>query len=124
MKSSIEDLPVAYDLPQGVSQSTEWGGMIVSAVKIRQGFDGAPLFKGLPDDSCQVPHWGYILKGQMRLKFADHEEVYSAGDLYYIPPGHTPVYEVGLEYITFSPTEDMSKQTEVIERNMQALQGS
>jgi uncharacterized RmlC-like cupin family protein len=123
MKSSIEDLPVVYDIPQGLSQAEHWGGMTVSATKIRHSFDGAPLFKGLPDDQCQVPHWGYVIKGKYRIKFADHEEEYNAGDLYYIPPGHTPIVEEGLEYIEFSPTDKVSEQAEVVGQNMQAMQG-
>lgn len=123
MKSSIQDLPVIYDLPIGMSRGTEWGGMNVSVGEVRQNFDGAPLFKGLPDDRCQVPHWGYVLEGRFRLKFADHEEVYKAGDVYYIPPGHTPIYEEGLVFIEFSPCEENAKQTEIIGRNVQAMMG-
>ena len=26
--------------------------------------DIAPLFRGLPDDRCQCPHWGYVVKGK------------------------------------------------------------
>lgn len=123
MKSSIQDLPIIYDLPIGVSRGAEWGGMTVSVVEARSTIDVAPLFKGLPDDRCQVPHWGYVLQGTFRLKFAGHEEVYNAGDVYYIPPGHTPVLEEGLVYVEFSPSEENAKQTEVIGRNVQAMMG-
>ena len=27
--------------------------------------DLAPLFEGLPDDRCQCPHWGYVLRGKL-----------------------------------------------------------
>jgi len=33
--------------------------------------DMAPLFKGLPDDRCQCPHWGVVLKGKLVYHYAD-----------------------------------------------------
>jgi hypothetical protein len=122
MRSSRQDLPVAVEMPEGMIRQVNWGGMIVESGDVRQTMDGAPLFKGLPDDRCQCPHWGYVLQGRMRFKFADHEEVYSAGDVYYAPPGHTPVLEAGCEYIEFSPIDAYNKTMEVVERNMKATQ--
>ena len=122
MKSSIKDLPVLTDIPQGTSRAVEWGSMTVGAVEVRQTIDLAPLLKGLPDDRCQCPHWGYVIKGRMRINLVDHEEICGAGDLYYIPPGHTVVLEGGTEYIEFSPTDELSKSQEVIERNLQTMQ--
>ena len=118
MQALRQDLPVAAEMPEGTIRQVDWGSMTVENVIIRQAFDGEPLFKGLPDDKCQCPHWGYVLKGQVRYKFADHEEVYSAGEVYYAAPGHTPVLEAGCEYIEFSPTDLLNKTMEVVERNM------
>ncbi len=120
MKSSLQELPVALDVPIGVQRQVTWDRMNVGVVKIHQSFDGAPLFAGLPDDRCQVHHWGYILKGRLRCKFADHEEVYNEGDVFYIPPGHTPFYEAGLQYIIFSPCDEAEKQQEITAKNLQA----
>ena len=33
--------------------------------------DMAPLFKGLPDDRCEYPHWGVVLKGKLVYHYAD-----------------------------------------------------
>ena len=52
-------------------------------------FDLAPVLKGLPDDRCQCPHWGYVLKGRMVVTYGDREEIVNAGDAYYLPPGHS-----------------------------------
>ena len=42
--------------------------------------DLAPFFTGLPDDRCQCPHWGYVIKGKVAFTFADgHEETYETG---------------------------------------------
>jgi hypothetical protein len=34
----------------------------------------APLFAGLPDDHCQCPHMGYVIKGRLKFVFADGTE--------------------------------------------------
>ena len=60
-------------------------------VSFRQDVDGTPLLKGLPDDRCPCPHWGYVLKGRLTYRFADREEVFEAGDAFYLPPGHVPI---------------------------------
>jgi hypothetical protein len=122
MKSSIKDLPATFQAPHGTLRQVEWGGMTVELGDIRKTADSAPLFKGLPDDRCQCPHWGYVLNGRLHLKFADHEEVYNAGEVYYAPPGHTPLAEAGCEYLAFSPTDQMREIMAVLKRNLQAMQ--
>ena len=67
--------------------------------------DLADLFRGLPDDRCQLPRWGYVIKGRVAFRLADREETYEAGDAYYVPPGHTPVHYAGAEIVEFSPTD-------------------
>ena len=52
----------------------------------------APLLKGLPDDRCPCPHWGYVLKGTVTFTFADRSETFETGESFYISPGHTPVH--------------------------------
>jgi hypothetical protein len=84
--------------------------------------DPAPLFKGLPDDRCQCPHWGYVFKGKITFRYADHEETFEAGDAYYAPPGHVPLISEGCELVEFSPADEMAKTGEVLERNYQASQ--
>ena len=40
-------------------------------------------------ESCQAAHTGYVLEGRMVVKMADGSEVeFSAGDAFYMPPGH------------------------------------
>lgn len=119
MKSPIKDLPVNKVDSQKTSRKVEWGGMNVSVYEIHQTLDCAPLCKGLLNDQCQVPHWGFILEGQMRCKFSDREEVYSAGDVFYHPPGHTTVWESGLVYIAFTPTDEHKKQSEILQNIIQ-----
>ena len=59
-------------------------------VTIRQSHSLAPLLLGLPGNSCQCPHWGYLLAGKITVSYADREETYEAGDAFYITPGHVP----------------------------------
>ena len=67
--------------------------------------DLAGLFRGLADDRCQLPRWGYVLEGKVGFRFPDREETFAAGDAYYVPPGHTPVHYAGAEIVEFSPTD-------------------
>ena len=81
--------------------------------------------KGLPDDMCQCPHWGYVTSGRVTFRFADHDEVYETGDAFYTPPGHIPVsHEPGTEALMFSPADELHKTEAVMMKNMQALQST
>jgi hypothetical protein len=82
--------------------------------------DLAQLFRGLPDDRCQVPRWGYVLKGMITFRFADDEETYVAGDAYYVPPGHIPVHYAGAEIVEFSPTDGLRETIGVVMENLQS----
>ena len=124
MRASKEDLPVASEGEGFVSQQAEWGEMSVAIEKLPGGLDTAPLFKGLPDDRCQCPHWGYMLKGRMRIRYPDREEVIEAGDVYYMAPGHLPLFEEDTEVVEFSPRGEYQKTMEVVERNFEAMQES
>ena len=84
--------------------------------------DGTPLFRGLPDDRCQSPHWGYVIAGSVTFRYADRDETYAAGDAYYAPPGHVPVIAAGTEIVEFSPTGEYEKTMEVVGANLAALQ--
>lgn len=121
MRGSRKDMPVSVDLPEIKLQQVDWDGMTVELGNARKTVDPTPLFKGLPGDRCQCPHWGYVLKGRLRYRYADHEEVYKAGDAYHAPPGHIPVVEAGSEYVEFSPTGTLHKTMEVVEKNMKAV---
>ncbi len=97
-------------------------GYTVNFVSFSQDIDATPLLEGLPGDSCQCPHWGYVLKGRLTYRFADHEEVFEAGDAFYLPPGHVPLADAGSELVQFSPSEELREVTEAMTRKMQAMQ--
>jgi hypothetical protein len=98
------------------------GGYSVGFEAYTADADLAPLFKGLPDDRCQCAHWGYVVKGRVKFTFSDgHEEIYESGDAYYAPPGHLPHLYAGSEVVEFSPTAELAKTMEVVERNMDTI---
>ena len=102
----------------------EIDGYTVNFVTFRQDVDATPLLKGLPGDRCPCPHWGYVLKGRLTYRFADREEVFEAGDAFYLPPGHVPVAEAGSELVQFSPAAELRAVDAVMLENVQAMQGA
>jgi hypothetical protein len=99
------------------------GGYTVDFLRFQPDMDHTPLLKGAPDDRCQCPHWGYVLKGQITFRFADHDETIQAGDAFYLAPGHIPVSnEPNTTIVEFSPTEELRKVEAVIMTNLEAMQ--
>ncbi len=119
-KTSLETASRVVDVGVMEGRYEELGGYTVGFESFREDGDGTPLFKGLPDDRCQSPHWGYVISGKITLRYADRDEVYEAGDAYYAPPGHVPVVEAGTEVVEFSPTEEYGRTMDVIARNLAA----
>ena len=122
-KTSRETASHVEDMGVLESRSEQLAGYTVEFTTFREDADGAPMFRGLPDNRCQSPHWGYVLKGRLTFKYADHQETYEAGDAYYGPPGHVPEVTAGTEVVEFSPAEEYRRTREVIARNFAALQG-
>lgn len=106
-----------------VDRADELDGYTVNFVEFREDIDATPLLKGLPDDRCQCPHWGYVVKGRVTMRYADRDEIYAAGEAFYAPPGHVPVkHEPGTELVQFSPASELLKTEAAMKRNMQAMQ--
>jgi hypothetical protein len=101
-------------------REAELGDYTVDFLSFRETQDMAPMFTGLPEGRCQCPHWGYVLKGKQTWRFADHEEVFEAGDAFYVGPGHVPLFEAGTEMIQFSPTAELKATDEAIRNYMEA----
>jgi len=84
-----------------------------------QDADPAPLFRGLPGDRCQCPHWGVVLTGTLVYNHADgSQDVIQAGEAYYAPPGHLPVFSAGTEIVEFSPRDQFRATMEVVTKNV------
>ncbi len=85
--------------------------------------DPAPLFTGLPDNACQACHWGVVLEGTLAIRYTDNsEDVIEAGEAYYAPPGHLPLFKAGTRLIEFSHTDELDKAMAVVMINVDAIQ--
>ncbi len=124
MRASREEIPVAFEEGGIVSRQGQWGEMHVARETAPAGMDTRPMFKGLPADSCQCPHWGYVIKGRARVIYSDREEVLEAGDAYYLEPGHNLVVEEDGEIVEFSPAGEYQRTMQAVAENMQAAQGA
>ena len=122
MRGSKDDVPTTMAMGGVVVREVEWGEMNVGLESFPAGTESAPIFKGLPDDRCQCPHWGYVVKGRFRALYKDREETLSAGDAYYLLPGHTTVFDEDTEVVEFSPKGEYQKTLEVVGRNVAIMQ--
>jgi hypothetical protein len=122
-KTSRDNAAQVEDMGVMEGRYEQLEGYVVGFESFREDADATPLFKGLPDDRCQSPHWGYVFSGRITLRYADREEVCEAGDAYYAPPGHVPVVEAGTEILEFSPAEEHARTMEVLAGNLAAMRG-
>jgi len=121
---SKDSAPNVQDAGPAVDRSGDLDDITVNFVTIRQGHSLAPLLRGLPGDSCQCPHWGYLLAGTITVSYADRKETYQAGDAFYMTPVHVPAAEAGTEFIQFSPAEQLAETVAAMRANAQrAAQG-
>lgn len=108
MRTPIDGMAIELQVDDIETRATECGDVLARHIDLPAGVDFTPLLKGLPGDLCQCPHWGQILAGSIRIRFADGtEEVCSAGDLYYWPAGHSGWTEEGVTFLEFSPTAEI-----------------
>lgn len=120
MQKSFTQLPVSLDVPGAKIRSEAFGNMIVAYTRLNKGTDFAPLLEGLPHDHCQCPHWGYIIKGKIRIRYQDGtDEVNEEGNLFFWPAGHTALVEKDLEFIEFSPKHEMEQVLQHVQHKLQ-----
>lgn len=111
MRITKNDIPTKIDVPgavarQAVGFGDASGYRLLGAeyFSLGAGTDIAPLLVGLHDDRCQVPHWGYMISGEVIVSYADDtEESCSGNDIFYWPAGHSVRVESDAEVILFSP---------------------
>jgi hypothetical protein len=122
MRASKTELPIMLEAGPAVIRGTDWGELRAVLVSVPAGTDFAPLLKGLPNDLCQGPHWGYVLKGRLRIRYADgEEELLRAGDLYYMPPAHTGVADEDTEFLEIMPPGAHQEFLDNAHRNLSAV---
>ncbi|KUJ81582.1 cupin domain-containing protein [Microbulbifer flavimaris] len=110
MHCKIAEMKSLMDTPTAQVQAEEAGGMTISHTQFSAGTDFAPLLSGLKDDSCQCPHWGYVLKGEVIVDYSDgQQEKVGAGEAYYLRPGHSVRFEEDTQCVEFSPTDELNE---------------
>ncbi|MEY2432658.1 MAG: hypothetical protein QOC92_2383 [Acidimicrobiaceae bacterium] len=123
MHSSISDMPIEMQAGEIETRASECDGVLARHIQLPAGVDFTPLFKGLPGDLCQCPHWGQVLEGSIRVRYADGtEELNSAGDVYYWRGGHTGWTDEGVTFLEFSPTAEIQPVLEHLAAQMAAAE--
>jgi hypothetical protein len=128
MHIAKESIPAKINVPGALArQVAEFGdasgcaGMAGEYFSLGAGTDIAPLLKGLKDDTCQAPHWGYILSGDLVVSYSDGEtETCSSHDLFYWRPGHSVRVVNDTEMVLFSPERE---HTAVMDHMLRVMGG-
>jgi hypothetical protein len=118
-KASSASADKVADYGVAIDRSSELDGYTVNFVTITKSHDLGPMLASLPGGNCPCPHWGYVLKGRLIVRYPDREEIIEAGDAFYMAPGHAPEAEEGTELIQFSPTEQLAETEAAIAKAMQ-----
>jgi len=66
----------------------------------------------------------YVFKCRITARFGDRQEVYEAGDAFYMSPGHAPRAEAGTEFVQFSPALELRAVQETMMNNARARGGA
>jgi len=112
---NLDDFPKGKVLPM----INGWGGLTVDVNNAPKGTNFTPLLEGLENDHCQVPHWGYVVEGAVRIEYEDGtKETFKEGEAFYMKPGHTAVVLEDLKLVSFSPEDGMHKLSDHLEKKV------
>jgi hypothetical protein len=108
MHATISEVPIEMQVDGIETRGATWGDVTVRHISLPAGVDFTPLFLGLPDDLCQCPHWGYVSRGSITVRYADgSEETTRAGEVFYWRGGHTGWTDGGVTFMEWSPAEEI-----------------
>ena len=128
MRISKDDVPRKIDAPGFVARqavnfgdASGFGAMAGEYFSVGAGGDIAPLLKGLRDDACQAPHWGYVISGELVVTYTNGTaDTCREHDLFYWPPGHSVRVVKDSEVILFSPQRE---HNEALDHMVKAMNG-
>jgi hypothetical protein len=124
-RASQASAPIEAEYGVASERTAHLDGYTVNFVSIHEDNDLAPMLKGLPDDACQCPHWGYVLSGRLTVRYTNgEEEQITSGDAFYMSPGHTPSATAGTEFVIISPSAELEATEAAIGENMARLAAS
>lgn len=114
MRIAKDDIPVVISVPGATARQkvdfgdvTGYGKMGAEYFSFGAGTDITELLHGLENDSCQSPHWGYVVEGSITALYTDGgKETSATGDLFYWPPGHSVRAEEDTDIVMFSPQKE------------------
>ena len=117
MHITKNDIPTKIDLPGAKARqavdfgdASGYGSLGAEYFSLGAGTDIAPLLKGLTDDACHAPHWGFMVSGELVVTYSDGEnETCKGDDLFYWQPGHSVRVVRDAEVILFSPQKEHSE---------------
>ena len=107
--ASRDELPLQEVAPGYSSRFVDWGGMTVGLEAAPAGMDASSMLASLPDGRCQAHHWGYLISGLIVVDYGDRQEMVSAGQAYYVEPGHRITFKEDSEAVEFTPTADLEQ---------------
>ena len=75
MKIKLDEIPAVLEGPNTIMRRlSNLGDMDVTYSELPKGTDFGPLLKGLSNDSCSCPHWGYLIEGTFKIIYDDGTE--------------------------------------------------
>jgi hypothetical protein len=123
MKIKKEDMPVIMQAPGTIMRAIpNCGGVTLGYNELPKGTDFTPFLKGLKNDSCHSPHWGYVLEGRMQIIYDDgKKEEIGKGEVFYWPSGHTANVQEDLKFLEFSPTKEFTEVITHVGKKMEEM---
>lgn len=114
MHASREILPAESFGDTYEARLAEWGEYTAYFERIAAGTNFDAYY-----DSCECPHLGYVFAGKLRFTYIDgREEIVSAGEAYYVPPGHKFDVLEDAQTVEFSPTREYQEHMQKVAANM------
>ena len=122
MHASAHQRPLLLEAGPAQVRGADWDGLRVGVVSVPAGTDFSPLLRGLPNDLCGGAHWGYLIKGRLRVNYADGtEETLTAGDFFHLPEGHTGLAEEATDFVEITNPAAHDQFLENARRNLAAV---
>jgi len=126
MRIAKNEIPVKIEAPGAVARqktnfgdASGYGAIGGEHFRVAAGTDLEPLLKGLKDDMCHAPHWGYLIEGRVTVTYTDGSAEHAdAGDLLYWPPGHSIRVDSDAEFVLFSPQNEHTPVMDHINRKL------
>jgi hypothetical protein len=89
-RKSLSQPEETRPFPKGRLELVKIGGVTMGRASFEPGWKWSECVKPIAKtDSCQAPHLGYVISGQMKAVMDDGQELsFGPGDAMSLPPGH------------------------------------